>query len=73
MKVEMYSKYPDAGVSMRVLETTCPQCKKWVRFALLDDECLKEEIKWYKERVGRLEKELVEQKMVIHKLIGLKE
>jgi len=57
MKIERYTNW-NATQMMRVLDTTCPQCKKAVRFAMPDDEFVSEEAKWLEEENTKLRESL---------------
>ena len=63
---------PLSKTTMRVMNTTCPKCRKRVQFTMQSDECVAEENKYLIEQNKKAQTEIIRLNMIINRLIFFK-
>lgn len=76
MKVERFCGYSENGiaesVTMRVLRTTCPLCRKPVEFTMTNEDFMAEENKFLSKENDRLRDEIHRLNIIINTLVYIK-
>ena len=73
MKVERFIGYSENGcpskVDLRLLRTTCPKCREYVEFIMLNDDFLKEDNAFLEGMNMKLRDEIHRLNLIINKVI----
>jgi hypothetical protein len=74
MKVERFCGYNEDGsaqqITMRILRTACPLCRKSVEFIMNDEDFIAEEHEFLRKQNDKLRDEL--SRLIIDNLVGVK-